>query len=204
MIAYCAPTLVANATTRTGSIGSIFQLPNAKGLFDKIGIDHDRVTYGPNATMISLDLPWTAEQESMIVHTHWAGYNEWVADIAKHRHMTFEQIDGLGRGRVWTGTQAAQNGLVDTVGTLDDAIRIAAKLAGGADSSQVSEVHYPKTQTFLEALSSGDFPLARSILAMSLFRDATEPMRNAYESTRAWYEAPELAVTPVDGPEGAR
>ena len=54
MIAYCAPTIMANATTRTGSIGSIFQLPNARGLMGKIGITYDRVTYGPNATMTSL------------------------------------------------------------------------------------------------------------------------------------------------------
>ncbi len=199
MIAYCAPTIVANATTRTGSIGSIFQLPNAEGLFGKLGITHDRVTYGPNATMISLVSPWTAEQESILIRTHWAGYNEWVADIAQHRHMSFEQVDGLGRGRVWTGRQAAANGLIDTVGTLDDAIRIAARLAGVADSSRVSEIHYPKTQSFFEALSAGDFQLVRSILAATLFRDATEPMRNAYESTRAWIEAPELAIDPEAG-----
>jgi protease-4 len=200
MIAYCAPTLVANATTRTGSIGSIFQLPNVKGLLDKIGITYDRVTYGPNATMISLLSPWTAQQESILVRTHWAGYNEWVADVARHRHMTFEQVDGLGRGRVWTGMQAVANGLVDTVGTLDDAIRIAARLGGGSDTSRVTEVHYPKTQTFFEALSSGDFQLAREILGATMFRDATEPMRNAYESTRAWVLSPELAIDP----EGAR
>jgi protease IV len=196
MIAYKAPVLVANATTRTGSIGSIFQLPNIGGLYDKIGVTHDRVSYGPNATMVSLGAPWTAQQESILVRTHWAGYNEWVADIAQERKMTFEQVDGLGRGRVWTGTQAVANGLVDTVGTLDDAIRIAARMAGAADTARVSEVHYPKTQSFFEALSSGDFPLARSILAATLLRDATEPMRNAYESTRSWLMAPELAVEP--------
>jgi protease-4 len=199
MIAFCAQKLVANATTRTGSIGSIFQIPEAEGLMQKIGITHDRVTYGPNATMISLLAPWTAEQESILVRTHWAGYNEWVAQIAEKRHMSFEQVDGLGRGRVWTGSQAAANGLVDTVGTLDDAIRIAARMAGAADSAGVSETHYPKTQTFWEAVSSGDFGLARAILAQSLFRDALEPFEDAYVTTRSWYSAPELAVTPESG-----
>ena len=197
MIAFCAPTIVANAMTRTGSIGSIFQLPVADGLMSKLGITHDRVSYGPNATMTSLIHPWTAEQESILVRTHWAGYNEWVAQIAAERNMTFEQVDGLGRGRVWTGEQAAANGLVDTVGTLDDAIRIAARLAGGADSAKVSETHYPKTQTFLEAISSGDFGLARAIVAQSLFKDAFEPIENAYETTRAWYAAPGLAYDPT-------
>ena len=194
MIAFCAPTIVANAQTRTGSIGSIFQVPEAEGLMAKLGITHDRITYGPNATMISLLAPWTAQQESLVVRTHWAGYNEWVAQIAAKRHMSFEQVDGLGRGRVWTGEQAMANGLVDTVGTLDDAIRIAARLAGGADSANVSESHYPKTQTFLEAISSGDFGLARAILAQSLFRDAFEPIENAYETTQSFYAAPELVI----------
>jgi protease-4 len=166
---------------------------------NKIGITHDRVTYGPNATMISLITPWTTEQESILVRTHWAGYNEWVAQIAQKRHMSFEQVDGLGRGRVWTGTQAAANGLVDTVGTLDDAIRIAARMAGAADSASVSETHYPKTQTFWEAVSSGDFGLARAILAQSMFRDAIAPFEDAYITTRSWYSAPELAVTAENG-----
>jgi protease-4 len=199
MIAFCAPTLVANAQTRTGSIGSIFQVPEAEGLMGKLGITHDRVTYGPNATMISVIAPWTAQQESLIIKTHWAGYNEWVAQIAQKRHMSFEQVDGLGRGRVWTGEQAVANGLVDTVGTLDDAIRIAAKLAGGSDTTRVSESHYPKTQSFWEAVSSGDFDFARVIFAQSLFKDAIDPIQNAYETTQSWYMAPELAITPESG-----
>jgi len=198
MIAYCAPTIMANATTRTGSIGSIFQIPYAKGLMDKIGISYDRVTYGPNATMISLFVPWTAQQESLVIKTHWAGYNEWVADVAIKRHMTFDQVDGLARGRVWTGTQAAANGLIDTVGTLDDAIALAAKLAGGAAGEMVSEVHYPKQVSFFEAIQAGDFDLARSILALSLFKDATAPVRNAWESTRDWVLTPELAIMPEE------
>jgi protease-4 len=198
MIAYCATTIMANKTTRTGSIGSIFQLPNATGLFNKLGITHDRVTYGPNATMTSLFAPWTPQQESLIVKTHWASYNEWVADVAVKRHMSFDQVDGLGRGRVWTGTQAAANGLIDTVGTLDDAIGLATKLAGGTAGELVTEVHYPKQVTFLEAIQAGDFDLARSIVALSFFNDATAPVRDAYESTRDWVFSPELATMPEE------
>ncbi len=198
MIAYNATRIMANATTRTGSIGSIFQLPNAKGLMDKLGISYDRVTYGPNATLTSIVQPWTAQQESLIIKTHWAGYNEWVTDVARVRHMTFEQVDSLARGRVWTGTQAAANGLIDTVGTLDDAIGYAAKLAGGAGGEAVTEVHYPKQVSFFEAIQAGDFDLARSIVAMSLFHDATGPLRDAFETTREWLFTPELATMPEE------
>ena len=194
MIAYCAPHMVANAMTRTGSIGSIFQFPNAKGLMDKIGLSYDRITYGPNATITSLTTPWTADQESLIVHTHWAGYNEWVADVARRRHMTFGAVDSLGRGRVWTGEQAARNGLVDTVGTLDDAIALAARLAGAKAGDKVTESHYPRTQTFWEAVSAGDFDLAKEIVVAAVFKDATEPLRNAYDSSTSWLLSPDLSI----------
>lgn len=194
MIAYCAPKLVANAMTRTGSIGSIFQFPNARGLMDKLGITFDRVTYGPNATISSYTLPWSAPMESIIVRTHWASYNEWVADVAQKRHMTFGRIDSLGRGRVWTGEQALANGLVDQVGTLDDAIALAAKEAGAAPGEKVTEVHYPKTETFWEALSSGDFDLAKEIVVATVFKDATEPLRETYETTASWLSQPELSI----------
>jgi len=197
MISYCGNKIVANAMTRTGSIGSIFQFPYMKGLVDKVGFSYDRVTYGPNATLTSVVVPWTAEQESIIIRTHWASYNEWVADVARKRHMTFGGVDSLGRGRVWTGEQAVANGLVDTVGTLDDAIAIAARMAGGAAGEKVTEAHYPKTVTFLEAVQSGDFDLARAIAFAAVFKDATEPLRETYESTRSWLASPELSV--MDG-----
>jgi len=198
MIAYPATTIMANAQTRTGSIGSIFSLPNAGGLMNKIGLTTDRVTYGPHATMTSLVVPWTAEEESIVVKTHWAGYNEWVADVARVRHMTFTGVDTLGRGRVWSGIQAAANGLIDTVGTLSDAIALAASEAGAAPGTVVNESHYPRLQTFLEALSAGDFDLAREILALQLLKDGTEPLANAYASTRAWLLSPDLAVVDED------
>jgi len=194
MIAYEAPKLVANAMTRTGSIGSIFQFPNARGLMDKLGITFDRVTYGPNATISSFTTPWTTDQESLIVRTHWASYNEWVADVARVRHMTFGRVDSLGRGRVWTGEQAEQNGLIDTVGTLDDAIAIAAGEAGGKRGDKVTEVHYPRTESFWEAVSSGDFDLAKEIVVAAVFKNATEPLRDAYDSTTSWLMSPDLSL----------
>ena len=185
MISYPCSMLVANVATRTGSIGSIFSLPNAGGLMDKIGLTHDRITYGPHATMTSLTLPWSAAEESIVVRQHWKGYNEWVEDVARVRGMTFAGVDSIARGRVWTGRQALARGLVDSVGTLDDAIAIAAGMAGVKAGEKISEVHYPKQQSFFEALQAGDFPMARSIFARAIWHEAETSVAETIESAAA-------------------
>jgi protease-4 len=185
MISYPCSLIVANEATRTGSIGSIFQLPNVSGLFDKIGLTVDRVTYGPNATIGSVTQQWTAEQESLISRQHWKSYNEWVEDIARVRGMSFAGVDSIARGRVWTGRQAMALGLVDSLGTLSDAIRIAARLGGAEADDKVSEVHYPKRQSFLEALQAGDFAMARRIVARAIWSEAATSAREMFESAAA-------------------
>jgi protease IV len=185
MIAYPCSMIVANPATRTGSIGSIFQFPNAGGLFAKLGLSTDRLTYGPEATITSFVLPWTAAQESLVARQHWKAYDEWVEDVARVRGMTFAGVDSIARGRVWTGRQALGLGLVDTLGTLDDAIAIAAGMAGAKAGEKVSEVHYPKRQTFLEALQSGDFLAARRIVARAIWREATDSAHETMESAAA-------------------
>jgi len=95
---------------------------------------------------------------------------------------------------VWTGEQAEQNGLIDTVGTLDDAIAIAAGEAGGKRCDKVTEVHYPRTESFWEAVSSGDFDLAKEIVVAAVFKNATEPLRDAYDSTTSWLMSPDLSL----------
>jgi protease-4 len=185
MIAYPCSMIVANAATRTGSIGSIFSVPNAGGLMAKLGLTHDRITYGPYASITSLVKPWSAAEESIVVRQHWKGYNEWVEDVARVRGMTFTQVDTIGRGRVWTGRQAAGLGLVDSVGTLDDAIAIAAAMAGAKAGDKLSEVHYPKQQTFVEALQAGDFMMARRILARAIWHEAETSVAESFESAAA-------------------
>ncbi len=185
MISYPCSMLVANEATRTGSIGSIFSVPYAGGLMGKLGLTHDRITYGPHATMASLVSPWTAEEESIVVRQHWKGYNEWVEDIARVRGMTFAQVDSIGRGRVWTGRQALGLGLVDSIGTLDDAIAIAAGMGGAAAGDKVSEVHYPRQQTFIEALQAGDFVTMRRMVARAIWREAEISVQETLESTAA-------------------
>ena len=180
-IAFPCSILVANPSTRTGSIGSIFSLMNLKGLYDKIGITKDGLKYGPFADLTSDVRDWTPEERALIEARHWQSYNRWIAEIAVARHMTFERIDSLGRGRVWTGRQAMERGLVDSLGTLDDAIAIAARRAGGRAGDKVTETHWPKPKSFQEALLGGDWALVRQMLAEALWHEAAEPFRQSIE-----------------------
>jgi protease-4 len=160
MISYPCTTLVADRLSIVGSIGSISGKFNMRGLYDKLGITKDFVTRGPNGLVDSDYFDYTPEQYAAFTDRHWKDYYEWVDDVARVRHMTPAEIDSVGRGRVWTGEQALERGLIDQVGTFDDAVRIAKSRAGIPVNQDVAYVHYPKPQGPLEALRSGGLTAA--------------------------------------------
>jgi protease-4 len=154
-IAYHASKLVADAFTVTGSIGSISGKFNVKAFHEKLGITHDHVDLGPNAGFWSDQMDFTPEQREKFVANHWAGYNAWVDSIAAARGMTHDEVAALGGGRVWTGTQALENGLIDAVGGLDAAIALAKEMAEIPADEQVTIRHIPKTPGLLAMLTGG-------------------------------------------------
>lgn len=160
LICYPCGTLIANPLSTVGSIGSISGKMNLHGLYDKLGITWDFVTRGPNALMDSDYEDYTPQQWAAFTATHWRDYQEWVDDIARVRGKTPAEIDSLGRGRVWTGNQALERGLIDRVGTFDDAVALAKEKAGIPPDQEVEFVHYPKKPGFLEALQRGGFAAA--------------------------------------------
>jgi ClpP class serine protease len=87
---------------------------------------------------------------------HWAQYRAWIARIAAHRGKTVEEVDAVARGRVWTGSQALERGLVDALGTLDTAIAAAKEAAGLGPDAGVTVVHYPQPEGFLSTLIGMD------------------------------------------------
>lgn len=156
MIAYRATALVALPTTLTGSIGSITGKYNLKGLNDKLGLTYDGVSWGPHAKMYSGLTDWTPEEAAMVRAEHWESYNRWIAAIAKERGMSVADVDSLGRGRVWTGREALERKLVDRLGGLDTAIRLAGEKVGVDSLESVSVVHFPRPRPWIEALFEGD------------------------------------------------
>ncbi|RKY79116.1 signal peptide peptidase SppA [candidate division KSB1 bacterium] len=157
MIAYRAPVLVANPGTYTGSIGLFSMKFNLKGFYDKLGITKDFVTRGKHATFYSDYRDFTPAEKQILIRNSWDFYNTWIENIAKFRHLRVGQVDSLARGRVWTGRQAKQNGLIDVLGDLETAIEIAKKKAGISKEVPVKLVHYPRRKGFLESLLSKNF-----------------------------------------------
>ncbi len=159
-ISYRATRIVADATTVTGSIGSISGKFNVAGFLEDAGVTHDHVTRGPRATMNSSLTDYTPEEREIFEATHWASFNRWLQDISKHRGMSFQKAETLAHGRVWSGRQAVANGLVDELGDLEHAVGLAKRLAGIPDEEEVSLVHYPARKSLLGSLIAGDVAAA--------------------------------------------
>lgn len=155
-IAYRANKIVAMPGTLTGSIGSITGKMNLRGLYNKLGVTKDEIGTGRMSLLYSDYSDFSDEEWKTVKEEHWAFYRGWIREIARFRHMTETQVDSLGRGRVWTGLEAEENGLIDAVGGLDRAVGVACKLAGIPDSSRVVLVHYPRRVGVLQELLSRD------------------------------------------------
>ncbi|HXH18327.1 MAG TPA: signal peptide peptidase SppA, partial [Chitinophagales bacterium] len=152
-ISCMADTILAEPNTITGSIGVFGLLPNMQGFFNEhLGITFDGVKTGRFSDMGNVSRPLTAEEKSIIQTGIDSIYMDFKEHVAIGRGKSLEYIDSIAQGRVWTGTQAVANGLVDTIGNLNDAIVIAAQKAGITDYS-VKE--YPRQKDPFEKIVEG-------------------------------------------------
>jgi len=125
-----AQTIVASPNTITGSIGVFGALPNGKELMNKkLGIHIDVAKTNEYADMGSFFRPLTAQERDMIQFEIEEIYQTFITHVAEGRKMTKEKVDEIGQGRVWSGANAIEIGLIDEFGGLDKAIEIAAKAA---------------------------------------------------------------------------
>jgi protease-4 len=129
-IACNATAIYAEPTTITGSIGVFGMIPNIQELMnDKLGITFDGVTTNKNADFLDITKPMTPFQQAIIQKSIENTYASFVGKVSSGRKMSFEAVDSIGQGRVWTGEQALKIGLVDQLGGLEEAIVAAAELA---------------------------------------------------------------------------
>lgn len=130
-ISAAADSIFAESTTLTGSIGVFGIIPNFKGLLNnKLGVYVDGVSTGKySSLMADPDRPLTAEERAIIQKEVDKVYTTFMERVANGRKITVAQVDSIGQGRVWTGEQAVQLGLVDKVGNLQQAITAAANKA---------------------------------------------------------------------------
>ena len=152
-IACNANKIVAEPRTITGSIGVFLGKPVVTGFYDWIGVTNEYVMRGKNAGIFRETEKWNDEERAkMTQQANNIYYDNFVPKVAKGRNMTVEQVDALGQGRVWTGVQAKQNGLVDEFGGLEKAIAIAKELANLPADKDVTRVAYPKPVPFFEKI----------------------------------------------------
>jgi protease-4 len=149
-IAAAAPTIVAEPGTLTGSIGILGGKMVIGGTLGKLGVGSDSVSNGRNAEMSSPFKPFTDGQRAKYEEQLQAFYDDFVEKVAETRHMTPERVDALGQGRVWTGQQAKQLGLVDAIGGLDHAIALAKQSAKIPADRDVEIVVYPPRRSLYD------------------------------------------------------
>jgi len=126
-----ADLIVAHPNTITGSIGIFGMIPNMGELFnDKLGITTDVVKTNKNSDLLSLTRPMTEYERKLLQQSIEEGYDLFISHVAEGRGMTKVQVDEIGEGRVWSGENAKEIGLVDEFGGLEDAIKLAAEIEG--------------------------------------------------------------------------
>ncbi|RZJ53538.1 MAG: signal peptide peptidase SppA, partial [Flavobacterium sp.] len=151
-IACNANRIFAEPNTITGSIGVFGMLPNLTQLSKNIGINTVQVSTHKNSAGYSVFAPLEDHTREIIQESVENIYTTFVNRVATGRKMTFEQVDAIAQGRVWAGTDAAKNGLVDEIGGLDAAIKYAAKLG---KTNSYSTQNYPEFDTSLEKYFAG-------------------------------------------------
>ncbi|UCD65974.1 MAG: signal peptide peptidase SppA [Deltaproteobacteria bacterium] len=137
-----ADNIIANPGTMTGSIGVIVKFPNLEGLFEKIGYKSEVIKSGPLKDVGASNRPLSEEERSLMQNLIDNVYNQFVRDIAEARSMPEETIFELADGRIYTGEQALEAGLIDSLGNFIDAITLAADM-GGLDTED-PQLIYPK------------------------------------------------------------
>ncbi len=153
--------IFAEPGTITGSIGVFGILPNLTTLSNNIGIHTEKVSTHSNASGYSLFMPLEDNTRAIIQESVEDVYTTFVNRVAEGREMTFEEVDAIAQGRVWAGTEAVKNGLVDEIGGLKDAIEYAAKMV---KSEKYKTVSYPEFEMTFDQFLFGKsgLPFAQS------------------------------------------
>ena len=153
-IAMTGDPIVAEEGTITGSIGIVYGKLNLKGFYDKVGIHKEIISRGDFARMDSDYDSYTPLERERARTLMKDFYDKFLARVSAARNMTPEGVDQLAQGRVWTGEQAQQNGLIDELGGFDRALELLKEKAGIRPEAPVELVEYPKGKSLFQWLLS--------------------------------------------------
>ena len=173
-IAMAAPHIVAQPATLTGSIGIVAGKIVTGGTWAKLGANIEAVSHGRNAEIYSPVRPFNESERAELSRSLEAFYTQFVEKAAESRRMTAEKLNAVAQGRVWTGRQAREIGLVDDLGGLDRAIAAAKQRAGIAPDSDVEIVVYPPRRNVYELIAESLRSENRASLAAAALLPADE------------------------------
>jgi protease-4 len=159
-IACPADVIVAEPATLTGSIGVLGGKMVVSELLERIGVTTDAVTHGSRSRMFSPRIGFSDEERERLDAMLDRVYDRFVAAVAEGRRMPVSAVEKVARGRVWTGADAAGNGLVDVLGGIRDAARIARERGSLPDSAPVRPAVHVPVITRLRRPRSSDDPRA--------------------------------------------
>lgn len=176
-ISCAADKILADSGTITGSIGVIMTLPEFSQASRKLGITSESIKYGKYAGSFNPMEPYSAEFLTSLKHSAMATYAEFKGIVMKARGIAPEKINSVAEGRIYSAEDALAIGLIDDICTLDQAVALAAGMAG---VSAYSTVNYPGKMSFFDALAESDFfgTIAPKLLGNKLSR-----YLDKYEST---------------------
>lgn len=175
--------IFANATTLTGSIGVFSMIPDfQKTVNDKLHVNITSVNSNKHADMYSMMRPLDKQETELMQASVEHIYDRFLNIVAEGRKMSTEDVDAIAQGRVWTGAQALEIGLVDAIGTLDEAIMYTAMMIDGENGlNDIQVVEYPKPLTTVEMLTS--------LLAGEDLLEVAEPLKSIHSAFRSWNES---------------
>lgn len=178
-----ADKIYAMPSTLTGSVGVIMGKFEISGLWEKLGVNWDGVSWGENARLWSINAPMSATERAALNAAIDSTYDDFIERVAEGRQMDKEKVRAIAKGRAWTGTQAKANGLVDEIGGLDASMEYAAELAGVKSRAQLKVIELPERLTPLEQfmkLLDGQVSLGRDLSMLKTL----EPVMKRVETIR--------------------
>ena len=192
-IAMGADTIFAEPGTITGSIGVVGGKIALEGLYNKVGITTSVVARGKNSGILSTTTGFTDSERAAMTKLLLDIYKQFTEKAAKGRKMDYEKLEKLARGRIYSGATALKLGLIDKLGTLEDAVEHAKQLAKLGPDDKVERLILPKPTSPLESLFgplnpdeqtrvSADATLFHALSAIS--PDLAEDLRNAWQINR--------------------
>jgi protease-4 len=169
-----AQRIVADPGTITGSIGVLTGHLNMESFWtDKLGVSFGKADFGANANIYGSLEDWNDQQRAIVDRVLDRIYDRFVGLVSESRGMTYDEVDAIGRGRVFTGAQGAENGLVDVLGGFDTALDEAKKLADIDADATVRLVDFPRAkpwwQQFIKSRSEDEATMRAAVEELESF-----------------------------------